>query len=79
MSWSDLAVAYLLIGELVVGLTVIFLVATFLPGLMRTTGEIIGAEQESPIRESRSSRPEEYEGLAWSKLREYAMIAMPKR
>ncbi len=79
MSWSDLAVAYLLIGGLVVGLPVIFFVVTFLPGLMRTTGEIIGAEQESPIRESRSSRPEEYEGLAWSKLREYAMIAMPKR
>jgi hypothetical protein len=57
MSWSDLTVAYLLIGGLVIGLPVVFFVVTFLPGLMRTTGESIGVKQESPTQEGRPSRP----------------------
>jgi hypothetical protein len=41
-SWSNLAVGYLVIGLLIAGLPVIFFIITFLPGLMRTTGEHIG-------------------------------------
>jgi hypothetical protein len=40
-SWSNLAVGYLVIGLLIAGLPVIFFIITFLPGLMRTTGEHI--------------------------------------
>lgn len=46
MDWSELAVSYLIIGGLVVGLPVVFFLITFMPGLMRTTGEVVGAEQD---------------------------------
>ena len=48
MSWSELAVGYLVIGGFVVALPVIFFLITFMPGLMRTSGEVIGAKQELP-------------------------------
>jgi hypothetical protein len=48
MSWSELAVGYLVIGGFVVALPVIFFLVTFMPGLMRTSGEVIGAKQELP-------------------------------
>jgi hypothetical protein len=48
MSWSELAVGYLLIGGLVIALPVIFFVIAFMPGLMRTSGEVIGTKQELP-------------------------------
>jgi hypothetical protein len=41
MSWSELAVGYLLIGGLVIALPVIFFVIAFMPGLMRTSGEVM--------------------------------------
>lgn len=44
-SWSDLTVAYLIAAGAVIGLPMIFFVITFLPGLMRTTGEVIGTDQ----------------------------------
>lgn len=44
-------VAYLIIGVLVIGLPTIFFLITFMPGLMRTTGEVIGAEQNSLAHE----------------------------
>jgi len=43
-SWVEVAMGYLLVGSLLVGLPIIFFVVTFLPGLMRTTGEAIGAK-----------------------------------
>ena len=48
MSWSELAVGYLVIGGFVVALPVIFFLVTLMPGLMRTSGEVIGAKQELP-------------------------------
>jgi hypothetical protein len=52
MDWSELAVSYLIIGGLVIGLPAIFFLITFMPGLMRTTGEVIGAEQNTLAEES---------------------------
>jgi hypothetical protein len=51
MDWGELTVAYLIIGVLVIGLPTIFFLITFIPGLMRTTGEAIGAEQNSLAQE----------------------------
>lgn len=55
-SWSDLVVAYLVVGVFLIGLPAIFFVITFLPGLMRTTGERIGESRSQPVR-PRRSRP----------------------
>ena len=41
MLWSELAIGYVIIGGLVIALPVIFFVITFMPGLMRTSGEVI--------------------------------------
>jgi hypothetical protein len=57
-SWSDLVVSYLFVGVLVVGLPLIFFVVAFMPGLMRTTGEHIGASEIQP-RDSTSRKPVE--------------------
>jgi hypothetical protein len=43
--WTDLAAGYILASAIVIGLPMIFFAITFLPGLMRTTGEQIGAER----------------------------------
>ena len=48
MLWSELAIGYVIIGGLVIALPVIFFVITFMPGLMRTSGEVIGSKQEMP-------------------------------
>lgn len=56
-SWSELAVGYLVVGVFVVGLPLVFFVVTFLPGLMRTSGELIGEEQERRYPERRLLRP----------------------
>lgn len=42
-TWTELAAAYLFISAIALGLLMIFFAVTFLPGLMRTTGEQIGA------------------------------------
>jgi hypothetical protein len=46
-SWSELAIGYVTIGLLVVGLPLIFFIVAFLPGLMWTTGEHLGESQQS--------------------------------
>ena len=46
MSWSELMVGYLVVGGLVIALPAIFLLITFMPGLMRTSGEVIGSKQD---------------------------------
>jgi Na+-transporting methylmalonyl-CoA/oxaloacetate decarboxylase gamma subunit len=56
-SWSDLIVAYLVVSVLVVGLPVVFFFVTFLPGLMRTTGELIGERQTRPPTSKQPARP----------------------
>jgi hypothetical protein len=56
-SWSELVVAYLVVGVLLIGLPVIFFVVTFLPGLMRTTGERIGENQAQPPGRKQPVRP----------------------
>ena len=56
MSWSELAVGYLVIGGFVIALPVIFFLITFMPGLMRTSGEVIGAKQELPEWKHRATK-----------------------
>lgn len=41
-SLSELILGYVVVGSAVVGIPSIFFLITFLPGLMRTTGEQIG-------------------------------------
>lgn len=55
-SWSDIFVSYLFVVALVVGLPLIFFVIALMPGLMRTTGEHIGAS-EIRLRDSTSHTP----------------------
>ena len=57
MSWSELALSYVFVGGLVVGLPVIFFVITFMPGLMRTSGEVIGSKQELPEWKHQAPQP----------------------
>ena len=57
MSWSELALSYAFVGGLVVGLPVIFFVITFMPGLMRTSGEVIGSKQELPEWKHQAPQP----------------------
>lgn len=57
MSWSELTVGYLFIGGLFIALPVIFVVITFMPGLMRTSGEVIGSKQETPERKHQAPQP----------------------
>ena len=57
MSWSELTVGYLVVGGLVIALPVIFFLITFMPGLMRTSGEVIGTKQELPERKRQAPRP----------------------
>lgn len=57
MSWSELMVGYLVVGGLVIALPAIFFLITFMPGLMRTSGEVIGCKQELPARKRQAPRP----------------------
>ena len=57
MSWSELTVGYLVVGGLVIALPAIFFLITFMPGLMRTSGEVIGSKQELPARKRQAPRP----------------------
>jgi hypothetical protein len=45
-SWSDLIAGYLILGSAAIGIPAIFFIITFLPGLMRTTGEQIGQTEQ---------------------------------
>lgn len=42
--WTDLVAGYVFVSAIVIGMPLIFFIVTFLPGLMRTTGEEIGAK-----------------------------------
>jgi len=57
VSWSELAIGYVFIGGLVIALPVIFFVITFMPGLMRTSGEVIGSKQEMPEWKHQAPQP----------------------
>lgn len=79
-SWVEVAMGYVLLGSLLVGLPVIFFLITFLPGWMRTTGEftagqIIGSEDSEhpphqaspagpPIRSGSRALPAQRKGSA---------------
>lgn len=42
-SFSDIVVGCIVVGTALVAIPAFFFLITFLPGLMRTTGELIGA------------------------------------
>jgi len=91
MSWSELAVGYLVIGGFVIALPVIFFLITFMPGLMRTSGEVIGAKQELPEWKHRATKAaatrsrdavrhgEQPPRKACSQFREHSLSASPHR
>jgi hypothetical protein len=64
-SLSELILGYVVVGSAVIGISAIFFLITFLPGLMRTTGELIGttnseqpATTHSPLQSESPSQPE---------------------
>lgn len=64
-SLSELILGYAVVGSAVIGIPAIFFLITFLPGLMRTTGELIGtthsahrAATHSPSQSESPSQPE---------------------
>jgi hypothetical protein len=64
-SLSELILGYAVVGSAVIGIPAIFFLITFLPGLMRTTGELIGttnneqpATTHSPSQSESPSQPE---------------------
>lgn len=73
-TWTDLAAGYMFVSIIVFGLPLIFFVITFLPGLMRTTGEQIGAEghqheaKKEPPRPLRSVRSKHGSAGRWRNL-----------
>jgi len=50
-SWSDLIVAYIILGSTAIGIPALFFIITFLPGLMRTTGEQIGHKEQALLNQ----------------------------
>jgi hypothetical protein len=49
-TWSDLIAGYIVLGSAAIGIPAIFFIITFLPGLMRTTGEEIGRKEQDKLR-----------------------------
>jgi len=50
-SWTELATGYAFVFLIFIGLPTIFFVVTFLPGLMRTTGEGIGEDRLESMKQ----------------------------
>lgn len=57
MSLIVMVVAYLIVGIFVIGLPVTFFLITFMPGLMRTTGETIGSHPAQSPPQGHAPQP----------------------